>query len=144
MHVAKCTPPHAEMLVAKCTPPPMQYCEVSVESTNCSCPDDSIRTEFRAAMTPMTFVFPISGLGAYTLYCVQSVGRYREISGKTVPGGEVTSGQGRADKSSTTMGERTAVCVWAACMCAYLCVCVCVCVVCVRGPVCVWVCSHTL
>ncbi|XP_064404176.1 proto-oncogene tyrosine-protein kinase ROS-like isoform X2 [Halichondria panicea] len=81
----------------------VQYCEVSVESTNCSCPDDSIRTEFRAAMTPMTFVFPISGLGAYTLYCVQSVGRYREISGKTVPGGEVTSGQGRADKSSTTM-----------------------------------------
>ena len=92
-------------------------------------------------MTPMTFVFPISGLGAYTLYCVQSVGRYREIPGKTVPGGEVTSGQGRADRFSTTMGEWTAVCVWAGlCVCVcVLCVCVDLCV-CGQACVCVWTC----
>ena len=91
----------------------MQYCEVSDPSTICSCPDGSSRTEFQAGVAPSSFVFPLSDLEGYTLYCVQSVGKYREIPGRTVAGGEITPGQGRADEASRTQGEETAVHAWA-------------------------------
>ncbi len=87
----------------------MQYCEVSAPSTNCNCPDGSKRTEFQDREAPTSFEFPITGLQPHTLYCVQSVGQYREIPGRTVAGGEVTPGLGHAEEEARTLGEDSCV-----------------------------------